>query len=532
MYLNSVQRFKEIIKILAFYGFGHIVDSKLNEDKAPENLRKAFEDLGPTFIKIGKILSTRPDILSAPYIKELSKLQDSVPEDNFSDINEIFFKEFNISIDDAFLSFNKKPLASASISQVYCAKLHNNKEVIVKIQRPKIKEKMNMDLAILKKIFDIGKIKTFDTLIDPKEAIDELINATNLELNFNNEKENIKKFEYFNKNLKSIYIPKTIDKYCSTQIITMEKINGFKITDIKTLDKLNYNKKDVAHKLTLSILKQIFEDGFFHGDPHPGNIFIYEGKICYIDFGIMGTLTPDLKNYLNEAMIAIALKDVDRLISVILSIGIKKGYINKNTLFEDINYLFDIYLSTPLKNIKMSTMLQEVFECAKNNNISLPKELTMLIRSLIIIEGILEKIDPDIKILDIAIPYVKNNNKINFFNNINLDELILNSYKTAEDLCKIPNKTVQLLNNILNGRSKIQLTINNLDRSINELNRMINRIVFALIISSMIIASSFILNSSIGPKFYDISIIGILGYLIAAFMGFWLLISIIKSGKL
>lgn len=180
----------------------------------------------------------------------------------------------------------------------------------------------------------------------------------------------------------------------------------------------------------------------------------------------------------------------------------------------------------------MSTMLQEVFECANRNNISLPKELTMLIRSLIIIEGILEKIDPNIQILDIAIPYVENNNKVNFFKNIDLDELILNSYKTAEDLSKIPTKTVQLLNSILNGRSKIQLNVNNLDRSINELNKMINRIVFALIISSMIIGFSFILNSNIGPKFYDISIIGILGYLIAAFMGFWLLISIIKSGKL
>ncbi len=159
MYLNSVQRFKEIIKILAFYGFGHIVDSKFNEIKAPENLRKAFEELGPTFIKIGQILSTRPDILSEAYINELSKLQDKVPENDFSDINKLFFEEFNISIEDAFLTFYKKPLASASISQVYSARLHNNEEVIVKIQRPEIKEKMNMDLNILKKYLPLEKLK-------------------------------------------------------------------------------------------------------------------------------------------------------------------------------------------------------------------------------------------------------------------------------------------------------------------------------------------------------------------------------------
>lgn len=532
MYISSVQRFREIIRILAFYGFGHMVDSKFNEEKAPKNLRKAFEELGPTFIKIGQILSTRPDILPSSYIEELSKLQDDVPSDKFEDVNEIFFKEFNKNIDDVFIEFNKTPLASASISQVYSAKLHNNKEVIVKIQRREIKEKMNMDLSILKRIFSINKIKNFDTLINPKEVIDELINATNLELDFNNEKENIKKFSKLNNNLKCIYVPSIVDEYCSSKIITMEKVYGFKITDINSLKKFNYDTKDVAYKLAMSILKQIFEDGFFHGDPHPGNIFICKGKICYIDFGIMGSLSPNLKNSLNEAMIAIAFNDVDKLISVLMSIGIKKGYINKNKFFEDISYLFDMYLSTSLKNIKISIMLQEIFQCASNNNIQLPKELTMLIRSLVIIEGILEKIDPEIKILDIAIPYVKSANKLRFIKNIKLEDLLLNSYKTTDDLSKIPTKTIQLINSILNGRAKVQLNVNNLDNSINELNRMVNRIVFALIISSMIIGSSFILNSNIGPKFYDISIIGILGYLIAAFMGFWLLISIIKSGKL
>lgn len=532
MYKNSIQRFKEIIKILTYYGFGHIIDSKFNEEKVAKNLRKAFEKLGPTFIKIGQILSTRPDILPPNYIKELSKLQDNVPPEKFEDINRIFFNEFNKNISDVFKEFNKTPIASASISQVYCAKLYNNKEVIVKIQRPKILEQMNMDLSILRKILSITKVKSIDTLINPKEAIDEIIKSTNKELNFTYESKNMKEFTKLNKNIKFVYCPDVIDNLCSKKVLTMEKIYGFKITDIENLKKYNYDTEDLSKKLTISILKQIFKDGFFHGDPHPGNLLISGGKICYIDFGIVGNLSNSLKESLNEAIIAIAYKDVDKLVSVLLSIGIKNGYIDKNILFEDISYLLDTYISVSLKNIKISVMLQEIFQCANKNNIQLPKDLTLLIRTLVIIEGVLEKISPDIKIIDIAIPYVKSFNRFKTFKDINFDDIILRGYKIIDSSTKIPNKTIELINGILNGRVKFNLQISNLNKSINELNRMINRIVFALIISSMIIASSLILNTNIGPKFCNISIIGIVGYLIAAFMGFWLLISIIKSGKL
>lgn len=530
---KSLKRFNEIMKVLTTHGFGYLINSKLKkEDKAPENLREAFEELGPTFIKIGQILSTRPDILPANYINELSKLQDNVKAESFEHINMVFYKEFNKNIDEVFLKFNKIPLASGSIAQVHEAKLKSGEKVIVKIQRPYIYEKMYLDLSILSKIFTLTKSKFSDALIDPKEAINELIESTKTELNFNIEKNNIKKFKKLNSDVKCIYAPYVIDDLCTRKVLTMEKIDGIKINNCTTLIKMGYDLNDIGTKLALSYFKQVFTHGFFHGDPHPGNLIIRDGKICFIDFGIMGQIQPSLKQSLNDIILSIAYNDINKMISVVFSIGIKKGYIDRNKLYEDIDYIFASYLNTTLENIKISIMIQEIFDACKNNNIELPKALTLLIRGMVIIEGVVAEIAPEIKIIDIAIPFVKANNKFSFLKDLNFDELFIDSYKFLNSIKKLPSKSIDFIESVLTGRAKIQLEIKSLDNSINEVNKMINRITFALIISSMIIGSSLILNSNIGPKIYDMSIIGLLGFFIAAIMGFWLLISIIRSGKM
>lgn len=533
MYKSSVKRFKEIIRVLAFYGFGSIIDGKLKKkNNYPENLRKAFEELGPTFIKIGQILSTRPDLIPDNYIKELSKLQDSAPEEEFDDIEKVFYKEFNKKISDAFLSFDKKPMASASIAEVYSASLEDGRDVIVKIQRPGIEDKMRLDIYILKKIFSLTKAKFEDAIIDPKEALDEILSSTELELDFKNESENLKKFSDFNKDVAFIYCPYLVKDFCSTRVLTMERIDGFKIDNIEKLNQEGYDTQDVGKKLALSYFKQIFKDGFFHGDPHPGNLLINNGKICFIDFGIMGNLNSSLKSVLNDMIFAIAAKNVGKMVSCIMSIGIKKGYVNRNRLYEDIDYLYASYLSTSLQNIKISVMLQEVFETAKRNNLKLPRDLTILIRGLVIIEGVVAKIAPDVNIMDIAVPYVKSGSKGNLIKEFNPDEMLISGLGFIKNTIKIPETIVELTDSILNGRLKIQLEHNNLQKPVNQLNKMVNRLVFALIVSSMIIGSSLILNSNIGPKIYNISIIGVTGFFFAAVLGIWLLISIIRSGRI
>ena len=533
MLRKSVKRFREIIKVLGSYGFGYIVDSKFKKQyKLPENLRKAFEDLGPTFIKIGQILSTRPDLLSSDYILELSKLQDNVPPENIETIEKVFFDEFGISTTDCFKNFDESPLASASISQVHKAILKDGREVVVKIQRPDIAEKMQLDISILVRIIRLTKARFSDALIDPEEALHEILLITNLELNFKNEAKNIINFKAFNKDVAFLYVPYVVEDLCSTKVLTMERVNGFKVDNIKKLLTFHYDLDDLGKKLALSYLKQVLEDGFFHGDPHPGNIFICEGKICFIDFGIMGSLSNSLKSTLNDMISSVVLNDINKMISALLSIGIKRGTVNRNKLYEDLDYLLINYLSVSLNNIQVSVMLTEIFDIAKQNNIRLPRDLTLLIRGLVILEGVIATIAPDLKIIDIAIPYVKSNNKFSLLNNLDFNTLLIRSYAFIKDSFRLPTKIVELSDSLISGRAKLQLEHKNLNTPINELNKGINRLVFALIISSIIIGSSTILNSNIGPKIYNITIIGITGFLAAGFMGIWLLISIIKSGKI
>lgn len=530
---NSVNRFRQIIKVLGSYGFGYIVNSKFNkQNKLPENLRKAFEELGPTFIKIGQILSTRPDLLPPDYIVELSKLQDSVLPENIETIKKVFFDQFGISTTECFQKFYEEPLASASISQVHKATLKDGREVVVKIQRPDIAEKMKLDISILVRIIKFTKTKFSDALIDPEEALHEILLVTELELDFNNEVKNINNFKHLNKDVAFLYVPYVVQDLSSTKVLTMERIYGFKVDDMKKLLTFHYDLDDLGKKLALSYLKQVLQDGFFHGDPHPGNIFICEGKICFIDFGIMGSLSNSLKSTLNDMISAVVLNDINKMISALLSIGIKKGYVDRNKLYEDLNYLILNYLSVSLNNIQISVMLSEIFNIAKQNNIRLPRDFTLLIRALVILEGVIASIAPDIKIIDIAIPYVKDNNKFSFLKNLDSNTLLIYTYSFIKDSFRLPSKIIELSESIITGRAKLQLEHKNLNAPINELNKGINRLVFGLIISSMIIGSSTILNSNIGPKIYNISLIGITGFLTAAFMGFWLLISIIKSGKL
>ena len=533
MHKGTVRRFNEIVRVLAFYGFGHLVDSRLNkEQRSPDNLRKAFVELGPTFIKIGQILSTRPDILSASYIESLSKLQDNVPPETFEDISEVFYKEFNKKIEDSFIYFNKTPLASASIAQVYNAVLPNGQEVIVKIQRPDIEEKMKQDINILKKLLTLTKTRIPDSFINPEEALQELLTTTELELNFEIEANNIHKFKELNKNVAFVYAPFIYSEYCSSKAITMEKINGFKIDNIRKLELGGYDSEDLAKKLALSYFKQVFGDGFFHGDPHPGNLLIREGKICFIDFGIVGSFNKSIKEAMNEAIVSIALRDINKCLSAVMSISIKKGYINKNSLYDDIEYMFDSYLSTSMKNIRISVLMQELFDICKRNNLQLPKDLIVLARSMLIIEGVVTKIDPTLSILDVAIPFVKSNNSNALFKMLKFDEILIQTYSVVRDSSKIPGKLLELSDSFLNGRAKVQLQLTGLNKTVNDLSKMANRLVVALIVAAMLVSSAMILNSNIGPKLYGMSVIGLMGYAISGVMGLWLLISIIKSGKI
>lgn len=528
---RSRDRFREIIKVFAFYGFGYIVEGKNKRKKSPENLRKAIEELGATFIKLGQILSTRTDILSEEYIKELGKLQNSAKVEDIKDLKVVFEESTNKKMEDCFLYFDETPLASASISQVHKATLMNGQSVVVKIQRPDIYEQMKMDINILKRIFKLTKSKLNISVVDPIQVLEEMENTTEKELDFNIEGENILKFKEYNKNLNSIYAPDIIREIWSNKVLVLERVEGIKINDLETIQKEGYDNKEIARKLALSYCKQIFDDGFFQSDPHPGNILIYNKKICFLDFGIVGELKPEIKKWLNSAIWAIATRDIDKVIECILAIGIKTGKVNKANLSEDVDYLFDTYLSTSLKNIKLSELLQELFNITQRNNIQLPSDLTMLVRCLLILDGVVLEIDPELEILSVVVEFVKSKNKLMISELLNKEQIAISSYQFIRDSIKLPSKTIEALNKINNGKAVVRFKIENVEELVIKLESMVNRMTGGLIVSALVIASSLIINSKAGPTYNGLSIMGIIGYLVSAFMALVLLFDMYRSTR-
>ena len=529
--MKSRDRFQEIIRVFISYGFGYLIDSKFNNSKkSPINLRMALEELGPTFIKIGQILSTRPDLLPEEYINELIKLQDSAPEESFENIKSVFEESINKKIYDCFLYFSKKPTASASIAQVHEAILNDGRAVIVKIQRPNIYNTMKTDIDIIKKIIKLSKGRIDIDIVDPLAVIEELESTTEKELDFIDESKSIVKFRENNENISPIYAPDVISSLCSEKVLTLEYINGFKINDMKMIEKKGYSNKDIAKKLALSYCKQIFDDGFFHGDPHPGNLLISNGRICFIDFGITGELDEGLKNWLNKAMIAVATGDKSKIVDFILAIGIKRGKVNKGNLYEDVSYLFTTYLNTSLKNIKIAVLLEEMFSIVKNNNIQFPKEFAILFRGLVILEGVIAEVDPQLDIISVITSFVKGKNKMLLIKDINEEELVLSAYSFFRDASRIPSKAVEALSSISDGRAKINFNITDLENSVDHISNMVNRLVGALLISSLIIASSLIISNNVGPIYKGISLMGIAGYIISAIFAIFLLIAVVRDG--
>lgn len=519
------KRLKEIVSVSVKHGFKNGIGD-------PKELRLVLEELGPTFVKIGQILSTRPDILPMEYIDEFQKLQDEVKPEDFDTMKRVIEGELKGSIDDIFMEFKTIPIASASLAEVYSAKLKTGEKVVIKVQRPLVRERMLSDIQILKKLAPFVNFTATGEVVDMKEIVEELSTAAQKELNFVEEMNNIIKFTENNKDVKFITCPKVYEEYCTDKILVMDYISGIKIDNTSQLSEEGYDIHDIATKLTYNYFKQIFEDGFFHADPHPGNILIHENAIGYIDFGLMGSLDLNLRKKLNQILEGAATGDIQLMTKSVLKIGIKKGPIDVNRLHKDIETMYDTYIDESIHNYDLPQILEEIMIICKENNINMPKDITLLVKGMMTLQGVLAKIDKQLTIIDIALPYFEEQMVKNKFNNMDPKELALFLYTSIKSSLELSSKALEFINTGLAGRLKLNLKLQNIDDGLNEINRMVNRLIFAIIVAGLLVSSSLVINANVGLKIYGVSAIGIVGYLGAGIAGLLLLISIFQSGKL
>lgn len=528
---KETSRFREIVSVLGKYGFGHIINTRLHSDdekRDPQDLRAAFEELGPSFIKIGQILSTRNDLLPPEYIKELENLQDNAPSFTFEEAAEIFKQETGEDITAAFAWIDEKPLATASIAQVHKATLKNGDSVIVKVQRPRIKEQLIRDLDIFINVIKSVPDIFLGVIIDPIAILQEIRQQSLLEMDFVNEANNMLRFIELHKDRHLIQVPRPYFNYTTKKIMVQSYIDGIRINRKQTLRDAGYDLPEIAEKLVISFLYQIFKDGYYHADPHPGNIIISEGKIVFLDFGMAGELTPALKKFLADTLQAIVLKDIDKLVILILQICQQNKPVDRVSLYRDIDNLFNNYMTKGISGINAENLFSDILFFGHKHSLTFPSDFIILEKAIVILEGVVQDLDPDLDFMEIFKQFLWTGNIIAWDKILNVGSAARSTGQFLINAKDFPLKINDLLDNLNHNRLSVKISFENIDERLKDINRMINRVIFALILAAMIISSTTIISTATTS---GISFIGIAFFTIASLIGLWLLISIIRSGR-
>lgn len=375
---------------------------------SPEGLRALFEDLGPTFVKIGQMLSSRPDMLPAPYCKELEKLRVEAEPMPIEQVRAVLEEELDAPIDEVFSSFEEQPLGSASIAQVHAAVLQPEagetagKAVAVKIQRPGIYETMARDIALLQRAAKMLKPIPIGEVVDLSMVLEEIWAVTQEEMDFRTEARNAAQFAANAKDIAWVSCPAVYSAYTTARLLVMERVDGIPIDAISALDATGYDRSEIGRKLAGHYVRQVLDDGFFHADPHSGNLVIREGKIVWLDFGMMGRLSPRDRKLIRKALRSIALQDVDGLVSAVLTLGDTRGTVDRSKLTADLEAFVGKYGDMDLGSMNLASLLTALMDLAMAHGIAMPGGLSLLARGIVSLEGLLSRISPDISLLEVA----------------------------------------------------------------------------------------------------------------------------------
>lgn len=540
--IGDLQRLRQILSVLVRHGYGHIVQKLGIKDTSvlgiilptpsaqtasnPERLRQVLEELGPTFVKFGQILSLRSDLIPPSYTEEFSKLQDNVPPFPFEEVRDQIRIELGAEIEEIFSDFDPKPIASASLSQVHRGSLKDGTRVAVKVQRPRIRPLIESDIDLLYLLARIAERNIPELgFYAPRKVVREFERAVSRELDFTIEAANAERFRRNFNGSNEVYFPGVYNELSGKRILTMDFVDGIKITDTQSF---GYDPKLIARLGLKAVVEMVFRDGFFHADPHPGNVFVMEGnRLAYLDLGLVGRVREDVRDKMLQLLLAIIREDFEEVVRIFYKIGIKEDDVDMSEFRADVIDVCEKHFGKPLKYIELGAFIKDILEGSFRHRIRIPYEYALMCKALITMEGVGKKLDPEINIFKESHPYLVDIFKKRY----NPNRITRDLTKTLITLTGIaqeaPPKIRGLLDSLESGRFKVRVEDPGAEKRTARWEKTVNRIILTVLTSTIVLVSLtlMVLGKSAWATFFSL-----LGFLLAGFLGLWTILSILRSG--
>ena len=500
------ERYREIAEVFSRHGMGFLVgvaglerlvpfqrgllghDRRAEPYTRPEHLRLAFEQLGATFVKLGQILSTRPDLLPPGYQAELAKLQDAAPHVPGEEIRELIARELGRRPEEAFASFQSEPLAAASIGQAHAATLADGTEVVVKVRRPGVVEQVEEDLEILQNLAARAS-RHWEAAADYDLVglADEFAQTLRSELDYLREGRNAERFAANFAGDPDVHIPKVLWETTTSRVLTLERIRGVNVADRQALDAAGVDRRALAERATRVTAQMVFEHGFFHADPHPGNLFIEpDGRIGIIDFGMVGTIDDRLREQLGALLVALADQNPDRIAGAVLALGVARARVDRRRLRDDLGALVRQYAGRSVGELPLGRLIDEVLTIVRRHRLQLPREVALLLKMTVMSEGMAVRLDPEFRLGDVLAPYARQLVAHQFSPAALARRLGQAGLEAAQLGAELPDQLRRLLDAVDGGGLEVHLRADELEPLLARMERLGNRLVAGMIAAAFI----------------------------------------------